>query len=966
MKKLKRKLKNQGNTFIMVVVTLSFLAILTAALLVAVGMCYRLKAMDINSRDNFYYLEKAMDEIYAGVGVDSMQYLNQAYESTLEVIVYYDTDSKSYVTMNNDLANRMLKKTYMNLIKNTSEYQEKDKAYAKLQSFLSEDTINHNVILSIDNIDKSEKENDNLTITNLTLSRTAQYSAINTSKKNASTSFTQSITTDLIIGQPEFKVAFQTIDGSLNNLFSFSMIADKGIEVTNSKVNITGDLYAASDFYNKDYNGDGTDVTNRDKSTVVTAALKNNSSLASQADVDVDKLAAMYSVPVSSYGTSDTMNDDRFKTLDDGTRESSMYSGLYMSNSDVVITANKIIVPGTIASMNMTNLTVSAITGNTIGKADIWADSIVLGGYSMKKGGKTLKGSDVSLNANCYISDDLEVNATGARFSLIGEYYGYNNSTTDNRSFSTKYLQKNGLFAHNWDESTNAEQTGQAHYNSSSVIINGENATLDLKDVSSMYIAGQSYIELSKKTKTDTTEMDSYVDDNGNTVKEDVETRTYTYTNNDEQGNFTSEDEYTFTGSAKKRKAVQDYKTGEAVSIKSNQLAYIPASSILGDEKDGYYVTLPEAVLEESPFKDLWPDKEEAKKGITKALSKIPVVVSIIDGKKYYYFDFSSVEDGDNKDISKFIEAYSKLFEDGSTSAATQYLTDITNYDDFKVDMLKLPTATNSTKTDYSKIYSNAALTVKSGSTFSIVADSDSTSALLAAANRINYGEEAKGESGDKIVADTSTPGAVLSTAVTNKLRNQYKEMKLLLTNQESNATYVEVAHTIGESAITPINHYFKFTAFANSEVKDCNQTNLDDSGYGMWLNEGDITLTASEAGTSYKGIIICKGDVKFDENISNFEGLIVSGGKVIIDHNMDFVANQEVVKSILRICEENANGNNPLYRQALALFRSYGGDESQDDITIEENLKDAKSVATIQFDDILEFANFRKNVTDN
>ena len=147
MKKLKRKLKNQGNTFIMVVVTLSFLAILTAALLVAVGMCYRLKAMDINSRDNFYYLEKAMDEIYAGVGVDSMQYLNQAYESTLEVIVYYDTDSKSYVTMNNDLANRMLKKTYMNLIKNTSEYQEKDKAYAKLQSFLSEDTINHHVIL---------------------------------------------------------------------------------------------------------------------------------------------------------------------------------------------------------------------------------------------------------------------------------------------------------------------------------------------------------------------------------------------------------------------------------------------------------------------------------------------------------------------------------------------------------------------------------------------------------------------------------------------------------------------------------------------------------------------------------------------------------------------------------------------------------------------------------------------------
>ena len=61
MKKIKKKLNNQGNTFIMVVVSLSFLAILTASLLVAIALCYRLKIMDINSRDNFYYLEQAMD-----------------------------------------------------------------------------------------------------------------------------------------------------------------------------------------------------------------------------------------------------------------------------------------------------------------------------------------------------------------------------------------------------------------------------------------------------------------------------------------------------------------------------------------------------------------------------------------------------------------------------------------------------------------------------------------------------------------------------------------------------------------------------------------------------------------------------------------------------------------------------------------------------------------------------------------
>ena len=211
-----------------------------------------------------------------------------------------------------------------------------------------------------------------------------------------------------------------------------------------------------------------------------------------------------------------------------GVQETSMYSGIYMSNSNVVITASKLIVPGTIAAMNTSTLTVSGINGNRVGKTDIWADSIVLGGYSLKKAGKTLVGSDVSLNANCYISDDLEVNATGAKVAVIGTYYGYNNSTTDTRSFTTPFLNANGVAnGKTWNAEKDQYQTGQAHYNSSAVILNGENATLDLKDVTSMYIAGQSYIEMSKDTTT--TEEDkeySYttVDENNNdVVKTDTE-----------------------------------------------------------------------------------------------------------------------------------------------------------------------------------------------------------------------------------------------------------------------------------------------------------------------------------------------------------------------------------------------------------------------------------------------------------
>lgn len=967
LKKFRKKLDNQGNTFIMVVVTLTFLAVLTTALLVAIALCYRLKAMDINSRDNFYYLEQAMDEIYAGVGADSIEKLSKAYENTLEVIVYYDTESKSYITMKPDQANKLMKKTYMKLVKTDPNYATAADVETRFKQFITylydADSRPDGVVCTVDNIDNSEKENDNLTILNLRLTRTADYSTLTVGTNGASDSFTQTISTDLVIGTPEFDVSFDPINASMNTLFSFSMIADKGIEMTNAKINVAGDIYAASDFYNKDYNGTGTDVTNKNKEVTVTAALRNNANL--NIDGAADKLAAMYTVPVSSYGISSTVSgtDARFNSQD-GTSETSMYSGLYMSNSNVVITANKIIVPGSIAAMNRTDLTVSAVNGNMIGKTDIWADSIILGGYSLSYGKDTLTGSDVSLNANCYISDDLELNATGSKFALIGEYYGYNNSTTDNRSFSNRFLQRNGVFTHNWDSSKNAEQTGQAHYNSSAVIINGDGAALDLKDVSSMYIAGQSYIELSKKTKTDSEKVVYSYD--GNAIVEDVDKKTYSYTNNDSNGNFSSTDDYTVSGDGRKHQAVQDYKTGEAVSIKSNQLAYIPPRNILSEKVNGetrYYVTLPDALLQESPFKETWPDPNA---GVAKALEKIPVIKTVISGKEYAYFDFSTAARAADEDVNKFIAAYSKLFEDGSTSAAKAYLTDITDYEGFQVDMLKLPTAVNSTKTDYDKIYSNAALTVKSGNTFSIVADSSSTKALVQAAERINENEDAKGSDATKITGAESASGNVLSTTVTNRLRNQYKEMKLLLTNQSTDATSVEVAHTIGESAITPINHFFKFSVFnaSGSVIKDVAVTNLEKSGYGLWINEGDIEVKPkSGSGTALKGIIIAKGDVTFDAGISSFEGIIISGGKIKIGHNMDFIANEEVVKSVLRICENHKDDSNKLYRQALTLFRGYGGDEDQEGIVNEDNSEGTKTISTIQFEDILEFSNWKKNV---
>lgn len=1008
MKKIKKKLNNQGNTFIMVVVSLSFLAILTASLLVAIALCYRLKIMDINSRDNFYYLEQAMDEIYAGVGKDAMDNLNQAYSDTLEVIVYYDTDSKSYVTMDNEVANRIMKKTYMKLVKDkaTSKYTTKDEALARIKSFISNpydaSTNAEGVQCTIANVDLSEKDNDNLTILNLELSRTAKYSATGLGQRGKTDSFTQKISTDLVIGEPQFDVSFNTIEASLNDLFSFSMIADKGVDIRNAyKVNVAGDIYAASDFYNKDYNGT-TNKTIGDSTSNLYTKLKNKINEPSTDPTSKDKAAEeveKYKVKISSKEDNNA----------NGVQETSMYSGIYMSNSNVVITASKLIVPGTIAAMNTSTLTVSGINGNRVGKTDIWADSIVLGGYSLKKAGKTLVGSDVSLNANCYISDDLEVNATGAKVAVIGTYYGYNNSTTDTRSFTTPFLNANGVAnGKTWNAEKDQYQTGQAHYNSSAVILNGENATLDLKDVTSMYIAGQSYIEMSKDTTT--TEEDkeySYttVDENNNDVvktdtEENVEVKTFTYlskgvqknkdgsTRTDPSGN-PLEDNYTSTGTNSNQEftAIQDYKTGEAVSIKSNQLAYIPPSAIMTDNNGNYYVTMPEGLWEVEPF-NTWTNAE--RKSLKETLGYVPVIKTVVSGNTNYFFDFSKINEVKNGTLSpvkmnEFIAAYSEVFTDGSKSAAASYLTDITDYENFKVKLLNLPTEVNSNKTDYDKIYSNAALTVKNGTTFNIRAKGESIDALLAAADTINKNDAVKvGETvdengnvvkapetievtdtnGNKKSNSTWGNGVTLATSVTQNLQSQYREMKLLLTTQSKDSTGVEVAHDIAESAITPINYFFKFSLFGtNLKIDDISNKNVEKSGYGIWTNKGDVTITESD-GVNIKGMIICRGDVKFDSKVKSFEGIIVTGGKIYVDHDMDFVANEEVIKGLLRTCEENRK-EKPEYEQILKLFRSYGGNESQDELTNLDNSESATNISTVQFADILEFSNWKKNVDD-
>jgi hypothetical protein len=50
-------------------------------------------------------------------------------------------------------------------------------------------------------------------------------------------------------------------------------------------------------------------------------------------------------------------------------------------------------------------------------------------------------------------------------------------------------------------------------------------------------------------------------------------------------------------------------------------------------------------------------------------------------------------------------------------------------------------------------------------------------------------------------------------------------------------------------------------------------------------------------------------------------------------------------------------------YKEALMLFRSYGGDEEQTGLKDEDDAESTRTINTVQYEDILEFSNWKKNV---
>lgn len=934
--RLKRKLRHNddhGSSFVLVIVATTFMCILASAILMGAMMTYKLKFYKLNSLNNFYEVETALDEMYAGVGAATNEHLYSAYTTTAELVVVYDTKAQAYTTLDNKSANELFKKLFMTGFVADTNYKSLKNVTDTLQSFISNeydavdnpdgvrlDTSNMKLIYTDVNNKtttqyyknnggiKTEKQSgyENDKVQSVTFKNVCVKRSVDLQGSTAGT-YEQSITTDIVLTEPEYNVSFDTSSVSNNTLYEYAILADMGVEVGEDNDNRTtdaqvkGNIYAASDYYNKDYN-----------------------------DVAETKVTNKYeSKPTTMWGT----------------KESSAYSGIFVNgkNSTLTLNSDVVVCSGSLAAYNGAEINLS---GRTQTLSELWADNIVIGG----KDGGSLKAS-----ADAYIFDDTELNAEKASLKFTqGSYFGYSYNAQDTRSLN--YLRQKGYLATGYKL--------RSHFSDSAIIVNGKNSTLDLQDLNSLYIAGKSYIEFSKIAASSVPE-----DDENITVDENAD--------------------YAFT-------TLKDYSTGQSLDVKTNQLMFLTQWSVVNntekvDPDTGITtVTLqfPKTFEADANILDLYDDflkdlATEGEKGVT-------AIKQTVSGHDYYYLYIEDGKDSSNvSNAEKFAEKYYKLLQDYGDEISSK-LYNVQKYEQFQVKLV-LPAEgkinASGAVTDQNNDDS-LFLRASTTTTMDVATALDNVSTGKVFTNILgNKGTDNNKKAFNDLKADAlklaGSGTASVEEQTSTFLSYMYINMKdhLSVLNNVDDTTKLsqnawEIANYTSSSvgylssydkdrdtysydySITPLNHYvdFAYVFSKNLSIEKTIGNATDNEAKTIVINSGDVKLQPNNGDGSFQGIIIAGGNVRFDENVKSFRGMIITGSKLIIDHNMSISADAAFVANLLEQCSESTDEK--LNTLTTKVLKNYTSSKSEGNTEVT-----GASISDISYEDILVFQNWKKNV---
>lgn len=374
------------------------------------------------------------------------------------------------------------------------------------------------------------------------------------------------------------------------------------------------------------------------------------------------------------------------------------------------------------------------------------------------------------------------------------------------------------------------------HTQSSSIIINGNKSTLDLSGLNTLIVAGVAYIDLQSQAYSGDT-----INNNGGTSSN----------------------------------LIEEYATGESLALRTNQYMYLAPTSIL--------TTTNPVKTDEIPEK-IWID-DSSWFGIAKVFvnSGTPIIMKEVinrtTGESYTYFYLNFVDNNKKEEYARLV--LNMTDPDNQFADMHPKVKEIIDKYEFTADELQ----------QLWEIKKNLKNKAENSSVKSTINLADDVSVSIYTRGEIAQVSDDKGLS-SQIYSEENYLSSDFITKIEHNLVKHYQYLFAELDPKEefslTSQSLKEIDYEIPDDA--PVSKYVSFDGMVNgSESPDYK------CGYETHVYVGNYTLNDS----SFKGIIICDGDVTISDG-SNVEGLVIASGKIIVKGRGSIVANRSIVQAIL------------------------------------------------------------------
>lgn len=426
-------------------------------------------------------------------------------------------------------------------------------------------------------------------------------------------------------------------------------------------------------------------------------------------------------------------------------------------------------------------------------------------GSAVLKGiGDSYSGSTLTSFANMYVADDLELNERKSTVALSGNYYGYNYNTDIINSASAYETQeyKNLIDKYNTVE----------HAKSSAIMINANETVLNMEGLDSLIVAGLAYLDVRNP----------------------------------------NEKYYDSTAKA------NEYRTGESVSLRYNQMLYLAPEEIL-NYPNPYKGTVSDLSL-------AYKDSISVNKWFgSKYLAVVPIKAVTYGDSVYFFLNFKST--GDESSYMEEILSAKKPTDMETATEEEKQKWEMLDRIQQKIEAMGTMQPKISVNGSDCKIYTRG-----------IVSD---TSAAPKA---------------------TSDPDSLISVPIvfTNSLnmanhyvylykkldpREQFSDTSDLLSIDKLDE---EIAKAGLNENDLPLDFFVNLNLIAGNFESKVN-------GYDVIIRNSPAAPITSDV----NGIVLAKGDITIEDGVK-INGLVIAGGKITVKGSGSISSNKGIIQSVL------------------------------------------------------------------